>query len=164
MKKNQTDHGFKWPCGKLFLVMRLSIFLFFAFIFTVNAESYSQTTKLNLELGQTKLTDVLSEIENRSEFYFYYNLNLDSYNIQSVKFKDKTINEVLDLLLGNLNLTYEIVDRYVVIKKADEVGLNSGVQSSKQEKTVTGRVTDPGDQQLPEVPVMIKRTNKETIT
>ena len=144
--------------------MRLSIFLFFAFIFTVNAESYSQTAKLNLELGQTKLTDVLSEIENRSEFYFYYNLNLDSYNIQSVKFKDKSINEVLDLLLGNLNLSYEIVDRYVVIKRADEVGLNSGMGNSQQEKTVTGRVSDYGSQPLPGVTVMVKGTTKGTIT
>ncbi|MDP4205094.1 MAG: SusC/RagA family TonB-linked outer membrane protein, partial [Bacteroidota bacterium] len=165
MKKNQTIHSRKrlWP--KLFLVMRLSIILFLAFTFTVKAESFSQTTRLNLNLTKsTKLVDVFAAIEKQSDFYFYYSMNLDEINVQNAKYRNKSVDEVLNSLLRNTGLTYKVVDHYIVIKKAGGQKPPTIPQPAQQQRVIKGKVIDRNSQPLPGVTIMVKGTDNGTTT
>jgi TonB-linked SusC/RagA family outer membrane protein len=165
MKKKQTIHGFIRPWTKLFLIMRLSILLFFAFVMATQARSFSQSSKLTLDLSKVKLVDVLNEIEDQTDYYFYFNLNIDNYQVNQVNAKDQDIREVLNKMLPDLGLDYEIVDRYIVIKRADEISRGDGkLAGSQQQIKVSGKVTDSTGASLPGVSVVLKGTTTGTIT
>lgn len=165
MKKKRTIHSYNRLCMKLFLIMRLSIILFFAFVFAVQAESFSQSSNLKLDLSKTRLIDVLDEIEEQTDYYFYFNVNLDNYRVDRVKAENKDIREVLDLMLPDLGLDYEIVDRYIVIKQAGEKSPEHSVNFSMQQRiNVSGKVTDLSGDPIPGVTVTIKGMNRGTIT
>lgn len=165
MKKKQTIHGFCESWSKLFLVMRLSIFLFFAFVFAAQARSFSQSSKLTLDLSEVKLLEVLDEIEQQTDYYFYFNLDLDDYRVSQVKVKDRDIKEVLNMVLPSLGLDYQIVDRYVVIKQVNKSSLGNGVSALEQENIkISGEVTDESGDPLPGVTVFVKGTAKGTVT
>lgn len=122
--------------NRIFVVMRFSILFFFFSIWGATAaSSYSQVTKLNLEVNGTVL-EVLKAIESQSEFTFVYKQNeikLDD-NV-SIDLQNKTISEVLDVLLHDKSLAYKITDRHIVLFKKGEI---------HQESTtvITGRIID----------------------
>ena len=82
------------------------------------ALSYSQVTKLNLEMNGTIL-QVLNSIENQSEFTFVYKLNEVNLDEKvSVDLKNKSIDEVLEVLLRNKSLGYKNNGQtYCIIQK-----------------------------------------------
>lgn len=164
MKKKQTFHGRDRSWSKLLLIMRLTILLFFAFVVGAQAKSYSQSANLTLNLTKTKLVDVLSEIEKQSGYYFYYKLNLDDYTVGSIEVKNKNMKEVLEKTLREFGLTYQIVDRYVIIKQAGDEAKGANEIFSQQQKTLSGKVTDSSGGLLPGVAVVVKGTTKGTIT
>lgn len=57
--------------SKTFLSMRLTFYvLLLAVVQGLAVNSYSQVTKLNLDFENSSVRDVLSKIEDDSEFYF----------------------------------------------------------------------------------------------
>lgn len=142
--------------------MRLSILLFFAFVFAAQGETFSQSSKLTLDLTKAKLIDVLNEIEEQTDYHFYFNIDLDNYQVNQVKVKDQDIRKVLNMMLPELGLGYEIVDRYIVIKKVDEAQKSNF--ASQQQINVSGKVTDSSNSPLPGVTVVLKGTTQGTIT
>ena len=108
--------------NQIFVIMRFSLLFFFISIWGATAaSSYSQVTKLNLDLNGTVL-QALKTIESQSEFTFVYKLNEVNLSDEvSVNLKNKTISEVLDVLLRDKSLDYKITDRHIVIFKKEEV-------------------------------------------
>jgi len=165
MEKERTIHGYRKPWAKLFLIMRLSILLFFAFVVASQARSFSQSSKLTLDLSKVKLIDVLSEIEDQTDYYFYFNLNLDNYQVNQVVAENQDIRKVLDDMLPGLGLAYEIVDRYIVIKHAGEKTPGNFIHNGTQQKVkIYGKVTDISGAPLPGVTVVVKSSSTGTIT
>ena len=72
--KNKTNGSIGISIYSLKLKMRLSFILFFAFIFSAVANSFSQT-EISLELKNVKVQDVLDEIEVDTDYRFIYNTN-----------------------------------------------------------------------------------------
>jgi TonB-linked SusC/RagA family outer membrane protein len=112
-------------------------------------------------MENTTVREVLSTIEDQSEFYFLYNSKMvDVEKKVNINFKDKKINEVLDFLFKGTNVTYTIVDRQIVlsVEKTKPDG------NTFQQKEVTGKVTDNSNMPLPGVTVMVKGTTQGTVT
>lgn len=150
------------PCLKLFRIMKLTFILVLAGLVTYASSSYSQATKLSMKMDQATIQQVFTEIENQSEFKIAYNsTKLDVNKKVNIEVEKQTINKVLDQILVNQGLHYEIIDRYIVItdKEAGTV-LNSGVQ----QKTFTGTVTDDAGEALPGVTVVVKGTTVGVVT
>lgn len=141
---------------KLLRIMKLTSILILAFVLTVSASGYSQTTKLSLSIKNGTLVDVLKQIEEQSEFYFYYN-NAEISDLQdvSISIDNKKIQEVLDELLLDTDLEYKIIDRYIVVKKK-EGSTFDGIGS--QPLRISGKVTDQSGISLPGVSVAVKGT------
>ena len=76
--------------------MRISIFLVVVVGFqTFALNNYAQTQKLELKLTKATITEVLERIEDKTDFFFFYNnKGLPLENVVSLDLKDKTINEL----------------------------------------------------------------------
>jgi len=148
---------------KTFLSMRLTIYvLLLAVIQGYATNSYSQVTKLNLDLKDTSVKEVLSKIEQDSEFYFLYNSKIVDVNRKvTINIKNKKIDDVLDILFENQNVEYTIVDRQIVLSAKDLKDSNS---DGDQQNVIQGKVTDDKGEPLPGVTIILKGTAQGTIT
>ncbi len=130
--------------------------------FAVN--SYSQQTKLTLNLQGVTIEKVLDEVENNTEFYFLYNKKMVDVNrTVDVKVEGKTVNKVLEQLFGDSDVTYTIVDRQILLTNKTVIDSDGDTQYGEQ-KSVTGKVTNNNNEPIPGATVVIKGTSKGTVT
>jgi len=158
----------KWLTGfpdresqkKLWQIMKLTIVLLVGFMMTVSANSYSQKTKLNVNLNNTTIKDLFGYIEQNSEFVFLYRSEDFNTNKKvSVEAKDATINEVLDQALKGEKVEYDVYERQVVIRKAGEPAAQQ-----PQKKVLTGTVRDSKGVSLPGATILVKGTTNGVTT
>ncbi len=163
MKKNwlsdSLDPGI---IKKILRAMRLTIILLLGIIFTANAsDSYSQAKRMSVQLKNSTITAAFDYIEHNSEFIFLYkDEDLNSNKRVDIYLEDADIETILNELLQGSDLTYNIYDRQVIIRKTDESVL--GVL--QDQKNVTGVVTDAEGLPLPGVTVIVEGTTIGTIT
>jgi TonB-linked SusC/RagA family outer membrane protein len=151
---------------KIWMTMKLTIFLFFLAVSQMMAvETYSQSTRLSLNLQSVAVKDVLDQIEQKSEFVFLYNSKLiDVDRTVSLNLKDQKISDVLDKLFQEADVVYTIVDRQIVLtNKADQAGFLE-LSNVQQQKSISGKVTDSSGGSLPGVSVVVKGTTTGVIT
>jgi TonB-dependent starch-binding outer membrane protein SusC len=101
MKKFRTyiyDVSRSYHLLKLFRIMKLSIILLVIATLQIFAEgAYAQHTELTVNLGDTHVGQVLTEIENQSEYNFLFNQKLvDTERRVNIRLSDKKIGEILD--------------------------------------------------------------------
>jgi hypothetical protein len=79
-------------------IMRLTLFLLVGFLVTASAgNSYSQNTRLTINLKDGTVTDLMKFIEKNSEFVFLYkNEDLNFKKKITVELEDATIQQILD--------------------------------------------------------------------
>ena len=161
MKKHREWNSHIWLLKKLLRIMKLTSILILVFVISVNASSYSQTTKLSITVKNGTFVDVLKQIENQSEYYFYYNNDeISKLKDVSISISNKKIEEVLEELLSGTNLEYKIIDRYIALKKKEGA---SNDQEIQQQKPVSGKVTDSSGISLPGVSIVVKGTTNGVI-
>ncbi len=162
MKKHREWDSHVWLFKKLLRIMKLTSYLILFFVVSVSASTYSQSTKLSLKVTEGSFSEVLKQIEDQSEFYFYYN-NDEIAAIKSVSIdaSNKNIQEILDELLTGSNLEYKIIDRYIVLAKKNAFIALEGLQ---QQKSVSGKVTDSTGAPIPGVSVVVKGSTNGNIT
>src|SRR6187402_2013188 len=111
----------KYYLFKRLLIMKLTLF----FILVVNlasfANGYSQT-KISLNFKDADLSKVLSTIEHRSSYHFAYsNGNMPTDKV-TINVTDENVIDVLDKILGTLNLGYkELPNHLLVIAAIDKL-------------------------------------------
>ena len=140
MKKKSSIRGMIpriWN-KKFFKVMRLTILFLLVGLMQVAASVYSQTTKLNLELQNSRVVDILDAIENQSEFRFAYSTQYIDVNRKvDVDIKDKSIEQTLSILFEGEGVKYSINDRHILLYPAD-MEQNSAQQSKKRDRQSDG--------------------------
>ncbi|WP_167615598.1 TonB-dependent receptor [Maribellus sediminis] len=143
--------------------MRLTAFLILISVgFAFAGKTYSQTKMLSLKMESATVKEVLTEIENQSEFYFMYSGKLIDVNREvSVDFENRKIEQILDEVFEGTDVNYVVKDRFIVLTTGDA---DSEILSVQQQGSVTGTVTDETDLPLPGVTVLIKGTTHGTVT
>jgi len=146
---------------KLWKIMRLSVFFLLLFVAQTYATvTYSQQTRLTLKMQGTKVIDVLSKIEDESEFFFLFNQKLVDVERQvSMDVKNESIDKILSKLFDETNVSYLVKDRQIILTTASN---ESGIL--QQQKAIKGKVTDFTGSPLPGVSVVVKGTTTGTIT
>lgn len=144
---------------KMFFIMRLTLFFLITSTLSLIASgSYSQNTRVSLDLKSVTVKEVLKTIENSSEFFFIYNNELIDVNqIIDITVKDQKISDVLNNIFSGKEVEITIVDRKIILAPTSK-----GEQ--QQGKKVTGKVTDKAGISLPGVSVIVKGTTKGVIT
>jgi len=143
--------------------MKLTTFLLLFTVLQVFARgTYSQNTKLTLNLGETTVEQVLKEIENQSEFYFLFNQKLVDINRKvNLQASGTKIDEILTRVFSGTDVDYIVIDRQIVLSPSEYL---TEAKARLQPITITGKVTDENGEPLPGVNIIIKGTTTGTIT
>ncbi len=149
--------------GNLILKMKLiGILIFIAGLAGSYASVYSQQTRLNLNVQDMTVKDVLKQIEDQSEYSFMYNSSQIDVNRKiDLNIESGSVEQILNAIFSGENMSYKIIDRHIIISPGSNVNRPANVQ---QPKNVTGKVTDTLGGVLPGVTVVIKGTTTGTIT
>lgn len=165
MKKKQFKivSGFiKIWNSKLLLTMKLIVFVLCITVFEgFAAIAHGQNAKVNLKMENVSVKQVLSYIEDQTDFFFIYNGKLvDVERKINVVADNQYINDVLMEIFSGTNIKYEIDNRQILLSYKDV----SSISSIQQQKSVSGKVTDNTEGGLPGVSVVVKGTTTGTIT
>jgi TonB-dependent SusC/RagA subfamily outer membrane receptor len=146
---------------KVFKMVRLTVFCFLISLFQAMAiDTYSQMTRLSLNLRNESIEDVLKTIEDESDYFFLYNKDLIKVEQKvDVTVEDETIKSILDNLFEGTDISYEVFDRQIVLSNNYATS-----ELSSQQKTISGKVTDETGQPMPGVTIAIKGTTLGTST
>ena len=154
MKKCETRSFWRKKLYKPLLAMKITLMLIVLNVMQVSASVYSQNTKLDLNMTNQSLVEVFKEIRNNSDFTFVYDLeDVETVNNLDIDQRGATVEEILDNCFLNTNLSYEIVDKVVIVKQKPIVAPKP-VQQEKKE--IKGKVTDRNGVLMPGVSVVIK--------
>ncbi|GAE83161.1 TonB-dependent receptor [Bacteroides reticulotermitis JCM 10512] len=104
----------------------------------ISSFAIAQTSKQNIKLDfkDAPISKVITSIEKQSTFKFFYNNDINSNRKVSIQITSSNINEVVNLLLKNLPIDYQISGQRIVlfVKKATE--------SKGKAYAVTGVISD----------------------
>lgn len=160
MKKTSTKSAYYQQvcCSKIFKIMRNTLLLLLLNVFHIYAiNTYSQKTVLTMDLRDATVKEVLTQIEDQSEFFFLYNSKLIDVNRKtSLNVRDQKIDQILAQLFENTNVNYIIYDRQIILSPLEYI---NGIKAEPQPLQLTGQVTDAstGDP-LPGVNIVVEGT------
>jgi TonB-linked SusC/RagA family outer membrane protein len=156
--KKKLMKGFSPDWGKvrkIWMTMRLIVFLFFVSLMHVSASVYSQKTVLTLKVENATLQQVFKTIQQQSEFDFFYKDEQIPANARvSMEFEKEPVEVILGKILNETGLTYHVIDKDIVIT-TKAIAKNEG---SQQQNSIKGKVTDQTGAPLPGASVVVKGT------
>jgi hypothetical protein len=127
-------------------------------------ETYSQTASISLQLKDATVKEVLSKIEDNSEFFFLYNSKLvDVDRKVSMDINNEKINEILSDIFSETDVTWTVVDQQIVLTNKVNL-ISSGQPFSQQIQKISGTVTDKDGSPLPGVNVSVGGTTAGVVT
>lgn len=143
-----------------FRKMRLTLLMIF-FVAASYGNGFTQVT-LSLHLNKAKMSDVLKDIEQKTNYIFLYKDNVlnDSKKI-TVHFDDAKFEEVLKSVCEQSNTDFEVRDRQIILKEKSDIAVS---QQQPQRKEISGTVKDSKGSFIPGVSVIAKGTTVGTIT
>lgn len=141
--------------------MKLSVFLLVCSIGLAQAaDSYAQKATVSLEMRNQIVKEVLDEIEEQSDFSFFFNIkHVDLQRRVSVVVDKSDIFKVLETVFAGTDVRYSVVDRKIILSTE-----RPKVQQIKEEKKVTGVVKDQNGEPIIGANVSVKGTTLGTIT
>jgi len=139
--------------------MKLTAIIFLISTFSLLAVgTYSQNTRISLNLKNVQIKEVLQKIESNTEYFFIYNNQfVDVDKSVSVVAENKKVIDILTSLFQDQQVEFQVSDRKIVIAP-----LNMG--NVQQPSKVTGKITDSSGIPLPGVSVVVKGTTNGTIS
>lgn len=162
MNKLLREYGNKPSLCHFFRKREITTFLLIISLLCFSsAETYSQTSKLTLNMKNTTLQSVFKAIESNSDYKFFFNEKIDVNRIVSINVKQKSITDILNLVLSNTTIKYKILGHQIALYDKDEMEpqLKEPIR-----KKVTGKVTDASGETLPGVSVVVKKTTIAVLT
>ncbi|WP_158870846.1 TonB-dependent receptor [Maribellus comscasis] len=141
---------------------KLTTLLILISFMQISAEVYSQAGKLDLNVKNLSIQEILEEIEDNSEYRFFYdNAQVDLSKKISINTRQEELSSILKELFEGTDLSYEIKDYLILITSKDAKTL---VLDQAEQKNITGLVSDESGQPLPGVTVVVKGTSTGTVT
>ena len=157
--KPRYGNGSPW---RFDLKMKLTTLLLLVALFQVNASTYSQNTKIDLNLNNVKVNDVLNEIESLTEFKFFMDTKeVDLQRMVSIKVKRETVSKILEKIFQGTDIVFKVLDKQIALKpgpKEDKVDLKGSPEIGLQQSTITGTVLDNTGTPLPGANIVEKGT------
>ena len=165
MKKLFTTRGARLFAFKPSLKMKLTVFLTIVSLFQIQANSYSQSKKITLDMPDATVEEVIQEIESRSDFKFLLNRkDVDLRRKVSIKVSKRTIETVLSELFAGTDVGYEVLKKQIILRRiSGKMNASANSPSDKKNEVilqfqVTGTVTDSDNVPLPGASILEKGT------
>ncbi len=153
---------------KVLLTMKLTTLFLFLLILHVSAEnSYSQSSRVSLNLQKVKIASVLNEIEKQTNYLFFYNEKEINVNRKvDIHVRNQEVSEILARIFEKTNVDYRMVSNHIVlIPRLKTYPAVTREKSAPQSKiAVKGKVTATNGSPMPGVTVSVKGTTNGAIT
>ncbi|WP_083631187.1 SusC/RagA family TonB-linked outer membrane protein [Labilibacter marinus] len=144
-----------------YIPIRLFTIIVILLIVNVSAFAVAQGNVL-IKKGSWTVENLFEELKTQTGLTVIYNNNkLDKNHVVSVPKGSMELNDLMQHVLKDQALDYELKDDYIVIKPKNHVEI---VDGSQETKTVKGRIVDTEGITLPGVAVMVKGTQIGTVT
>ncbi|MDD4515029.1 TonB-dependent receptor [Massilibacteroides sp.] len=141
--------------------MKIIAILILCCTFSLAATTYAQEFRVSIHKQNSSIRDILREIEENSEFTFFYNDNQVNVDRKTnINANNSSLEDVLAQVLSNTGYVYQIIDRQVLIKTAT-VNNPRVLQAGRR---LTGSVVDLKNEPIIGANVVIKGTTTGTIT
>jgi len=137
--------------------MKLIIALLFMSMLTSFAGAYSQNALVSVDIQNGPLHDLFDAIEKNTDYRIFYKSSLiDNERYINISAEQKSVSDLLSMALGKKNLTFDLVDRVIVITPAEY---------EKRQNVVSGKITDATTgEPLTGVNIIIEGTNTGTVS
>lgn len=137
--------------------MKTSVVLLIVCTLQLSAGIYAQVKKLDISLNNVPVKEVLKNIEEQSDFRFFYNDELSEVNrYVSVNMQGVLINDLLIDLFRGTGVTFKVLENNLIVISPENL---------VQQRKVTGKVIDSeSGEPLAGVTVQIKGTTIGTLT
>jgi len=156
MKKLPNNWDLSLFSLKFTLKMKLTTFLIIITMFNVQANNYAQTKKITLNLNNVSINEALNKIEHLSEFKFLFNRkDIDVNKIINVKADKEKIKNILEVIFYNMNISFELLDKQIIITKGQNSNLLA-TDKSNQQTEISGTVSDNQGTPLPGASIIVK--------
>ncbi|MEX0315142.1 MAG: STN domain-containing protein, partial [Allomuricauda sp.] len=131
----ELKFGLKMKLTTLFLIVSLCY---------VHGSSYSQNTKITLDLKNTSIENVLNEIESRSEFKFLFKRKeIDVNRTVSIRVKKQRISSILRKLFSKGKIDYKVFDKQIILIPASTFKSIAPLPKiGQQSNVISGTVVD----------------------
>ncbi len=169
MKKLLKTRGRSGSLSKLSFKMKISTLVMFATFFSLQASTtYSQRTKITLNLQNVTVKTVLDQIEGGTDYRFAYKINdVDLNRKINVNVRNQLVSQVVDDIFKKSETAYNIIGLQILLfKKSIPQGFIDKAEVIKkvQETTITGTVSDEDGGPLPGASIVEKGTTNGTQT
>lgn len=155
--KNKQRKTLKLSRHQIILFLILSFFSM-----TSYAVPESQQKIFSFKLENVTIKDVFKYIEQNSEFVFLYSDDKIILKEVNLNVEGQTISQVLERLLQNTGMSYEIDGKQILLKASGE---NDVSEKAQQKETIRGVVVDSKTgEPIAGATIQIKGTSEGTIT
>ncbi|WP_276165974.1 TonB-dependent receptor [Zobellia alginiliquefaciens] len=148
-KQRNAPECWNFIFPKFDLKMKLSLLFLFTTLLQLQANiGYAQKTKISLDLHNVSVLNVITEIESKSEFkFFYHRPDVISLGNISIKVSKKKVENILEeIFKGSLN--FKVIDRQIVLTPISGPDIRDGsnveAKSSddSQKSQISGVIVD----------------------
>ena len=136
-----------------------------ALCLSMSVAAFGQNQVIHLPQTKASVSTIIKAIEKQTQMSVDFSQNTINLNkTVSLKSKSESLGQLMaQILKDNGNLTYKIVDRHIIIVKADNQGAPA-VQQGKGKYKVSGRVLDVNGDPIIGASVMEEGTKNGTVT
>lgn len=162
--KNSIKQEHSYPdYPRLKRILQLSVFLIIFSLNQVLATTYAQKTRISLYMENVTIEEVFREIDAQTDFKILYKTeDVRGQERVTVKMDQVTIDAILNQIFDKTRLTYEVIDKQIVVKTQKPI--KDVPEHMAQELVVTGVVTDIDGIPLPGVTVINQENNRGAST
>ncbi len=166
MKKQRIKNVLSCILNQSHLKMKFSLLFLFVTLLQVNASNgYGQNQKVTLNEDAVSMTQIFQQIEDQTDLHFFYNnKDLDVSQKVSVNANKLQVMELLSQLFQNKGMTYQILGNQIVLKKAGVALEPTANFQIKQQRQVTGIISDAMGLPMPGVTVVVEGTQKGAVS
>ncbi len=138
------------------LQTRRLLLMFFVFCMFGSIPSFAQDKKITLNETNTALVNILHKIEKQTKYLFVYGEDVNVSQKVDINVKNELLNEVLNSLFKNRQITYAIDQSNIVLSHRTLDQIQSG--------RVQGVIKDTSGEPLIGATIKIKDENSGTVT
>lgn len=143
----------------------LTITAFLTFTIHAFGQTSNYSPNLSLNLKNKNIKEIFTEIEKVSQFVFIYlDKDIDLERKLTINISNQKIEKILDQVVKSANLNYSIKNKQIYISKPLQSAPDIDNKKKDNPKLVTGKVTDSNGEPLIGAVVLLKNTDKVTVT
>ena len=130
------------------------------FTMVSQTKAFAQNARITVKMQEATIDELIKKVRTETNYRFLYRVEeVNKFGKRNINVKDVTIEEFLQSILSNTQLTYEIENDVIIIRpvKAKESTL-------QKKRTIKGAVSDSKGETLPGATILLKGTSLGVVT